>query len=132
MAADGVIQAVDPHPKVRLGASLQFLIAHRSVGRIPNGTVRWVRKTGVEAAAVYAAAAEPAFSFIFIDGDHSYEGLRGDWEAWKSLVAPGGMVALHDSCSSEARQIDDAGNARFTREIVLADPRFLVGEVVRP
>lgn len=33
--------------------------------------------------------------FLFIDGDHSFEGLQGDWMAWKSHVALHGVVAQH-------------------------------------
>ena len=92
--------------------------------------MRWARLTGVEAAHEYASSGGEAVDFVFIDGDHSVEGLRGDWQAWSPLVAPGGIVALHDSCSSRTRQIDDAGSAIFTREVILRDPRFEVVEVV--
>jgi len=34
--------------------------------------------------------------FLFIDGDHSYEGVRRDFEMYAPLVRPGGIVALHD------------------------------------
>jgi len=34
---------------------------------------------------------------VFIDGDHSLEGCREDWEAWKDHVVPGGAVAFHDA-----------------------------------
>ncbi|MEM3563682.1 MAG: class I SAM-dependent methyltransferase [Candidatus Jordarchaeaceae archaeon] len=34
--------------------------------------------------------------FLFIDGDHSYEGVRRDFEMYSLLVRSGGMVALHD------------------------------------
>lgn len=34
--------------------------------------------------------------FAFIDGDHTYEGARQDWEWYGSLVRPGGLVAFHD------------------------------------
>jgi len=34
--------------------------------------------------------------FLFIDGDHSYEGCRGDIEAWRPHVKRGGIIALHD------------------------------------
>lgn len=34
--------------------------------------------------------------FIFIDGDHSYEGVRQDWEMYAPLVRAGGCVAFHD------------------------------------
>jgi len=34
--------------------------------------------------------------FLFIDGDHSYEGVKRDFEMYSRLVRPGGMVAFHD------------------------------------
>ena len=34
--------------------------------------------------------------FLFIDGDHSYAGVRRDFEDYSPLVAPGGQVCLHD------------------------------------
>ena len=34
--------------------------------------------------------------FLFIDGDHSYEGVRSDFEIYKSLMRPGGIIAFHD------------------------------------
>jgi predicted O-methyltransferase YrrM len=33
---------------------------------------------------------------LFIDGDHSYEGVRSDFERYGRLVRSGGIVALHD------------------------------------
>jgi predicted O-methyltransferase YrrM len=34
--------------------------------------------------------------FLFIDGDHSYEGVRLDFEMYAPLVRPGGLIAFHD------------------------------------
>ena len=34
--------------------------------------------------------------FLFIDGDHTYTGVKQDFELYLPLVAPGGLVALHD------------------------------------
>jgi len=34
--------------------------------------------------------------FLFIDGDHSYEGVRSDYEMYGPLVRPGGIIAFHD------------------------------------
>lgn len=34
--------------------------------------------------------------FLFIDGDHSYEGARRDFEMYAPLVRSGGLVAFHD------------------------------------
>jgi len=33
---------------------------------------------------------------LFVDGDHSYEGVRADFEMYVPFVRPGGMVAFHD------------------------------------
>ncbi|MGA2384872.1 MAG: class I SAM-dependent methyltransferase [Gemmatimonadales bacterium] len=34
--------------------------------------------------------------FLFIDGDHRYDGVAADWNNYVSLVRPGGLVAFHD------------------------------------
>lgn len=35
-------------------------------------------------------------SFIFIDGDHSYEQVAADFANYRTLLAPGGCIAFHD------------------------------------
>lgn len=35
---------------------------------------------------------------LFIDGDHSWEGVQADWDNYTPLVRPGGLVAFHDIC----------------------------------
>jgi predicted O-methyltransferase YrrM len=130
MAPDGLLFGIDPYPAGRLGFSAQRVIARREVERSQGGEVRWLRLTGVEAARRLAEAGEPPVDFVFIDGDHSYDGLRGDWEAWSGFVAPGGVVALHDSCSSAEREIEDAGSVLYTRDVVCRDARYELAEVV--
>src|SRR5207244_3151172 len=34
--------------------------------------------------------------FLFIDGDHYYDGVRQDWEMYAPLVKAGGIIAFHD------------------------------------
>lgn len=38
----------------------------------------------------------PPVDLVFIDGDHSYEGAKGDIEAWLPNIKPGGLIAVHD------------------------------------
>jgi predicted O-methyltransferase YrrM len=33
---------------------------------------------------------------LFIDGDHSYEGVKADWEAYKGFLKAGSTVIFHD------------------------------------
>lgn len=37
-----------------------------------------------------------SFDFIFIDGDHSYEGVKRDFELYKNLLSPRGYIGFHD------------------------------------
>ena len=36
--------------------------------------------------------------FLFLDGDHTYEGIKMDFEMYSPLVRRGGLVAFHDIC----------------------------------
>ena len=37
-----------------------------------------------------------SLDYLFLDGDHSYEGVRRDFEMYAPLVRSGGLIALHD------------------------------------
>jgi cephalosporin hydroxylase len=38
----------------------------------------------------------PQYDFIFIDGDHSYNGVKRDFELYKDLLSPRGYAVFHD------------------------------------
>ncbi|HEY1754071.1 MAG TPA: class I SAM-dependent methyltransferase [Bryobacteraceae bacterium] len=128
MAPDAAIFAIDPYPPGRLGFSMHRIIAHREVAKVSNGSVHWVPKTGAEAAAALQNAAP--FDFVFIDGDHSYEGIQADWLGWRGMLARGGVIALHDSRSTPERRIEEAGSVRFTSEVILRDPGYTLAAAV--
>lgn len=46
--------------------------------------------------AVLPGLASGQYDFVFIDGDHSYEGVSYDLRQACRLVKPGGVIALHD------------------------------------
>jgi predicted O-methyltransferase YrrM len=37
------------------------------------------------------------FKMVFIDGDHTYDGCKKDFDAWGRLIQKGGVVAFHDT-----------------------------------
>lgn len=39
--------------------------------------------------------------FLFIDGDHTYEGVKSDFEMYKDLVKKGGLIGFHDIADTE-------------------------------
>ena len=59
------------------------------------------------------------FDFLFIDADHSYEGCKADFEAWKDLVVSGGEIAFHDAhMESVNRVVEESGWERYDVETI--------------
>lgn len=57
----------------------------------------------------------PLFDFMFIDGDHTYDGVRNDWLIWSTLLRPGGIVAFHDTWPNHDRH--EPGVVRWCDEL---------------
>lgn len=58
----------------------------------------------VDYSAAVAARWQGPVDLVFIDGDHSEDGVRADWDGWNGFVEPGGAVVFHD-----ARLTQDGG-----------------------
>ena len=54
--------------------------------------------------------------FIWVDGDHSYEGVAGDIYHWVSKIHKGGIVAFHDYFEGEPPAHNPSGAGRAIRE----------------
>lgn len=77
---------------VRDGSTLpSFLLNLNKYGLKPH--VRPVVSSSVEAADQWSGG---PIRLLFIDGDHSYDGSKADFEAWTPHVANDGLVAFHD------------------------------------
>jgi predicted O-methyltransferase YrrM len=53
--------------------------------------------------------------FLFIDGDHTYEGVKADFEMYSPMVRRGGLVVFHDICTHPPEAKCDVDT--FWREI---------------
>jgi predicted O-methyltransferase YrrM len=62
--------------------------------------------------------------FLFIDGDHRYDGVRRDFESYAPLVRPGGLIAIHDIVPGPVEAVGDV--PRFWREIRTHDSEEIV------
>lgn len=49
-----------------------------------------------------------ALDLLFIDGDHSYAGCKADIDAWFPHIAPGGIIAFHDSGAPQCAGVNQA------------------------
>ena len=63
----------------------------------------FLRMPSVKAAALVA---DGSLDFVYIDGNHRYEAVTADIEAWAPKVRPGGVVAGHDFLTKTKRHID--------------------------
>lgn len=61
--------------------------------------------------------------FLFIDGDHTYEGVKQDFQSYAPWVNPGGLIAFHDIVEDNETRYNvitggwAGGVPRFWREV---------------
>ena len=81
------------------------------------GVDKWItfyRMTTVE-----FAARKPSYTYqyIYIDGDHSYEGVQTDYRLFWPRLEKGGYLVLHDVCARGSLEGGKFGVRKFWREI---------------
>jgi predicted O-methyltransferase YrrM len=54
---------------------------------------------------------------LFVDGDHSYEGAKRDYERWSPFVRPGGHLLFHDAVDTGGYGNTYPGVARVAAEV---------------
>jgi len=67
--------------------------------------------------------------FLFIDGDHRYDGVKRDFEMYSRLVRKGGLVAFHDICyhppetGCEVHKLWNEIKNRYRHEEIVKNPQ---------
>jgi len=69
------------------------------------------------------------FDFLFIDGDHSYEGVKKDFEMYRPLLAKDGVIAFHDITPGPKDKV--GGVPEFWNEIKSKYDHFQIVENIR-
>lgn len=81
--------------------------------------LRMIDSHGPEAGGI-AAALRDQVDFLFLDGDHTYQGVKQDYEWFGPCVKPGGFIAFHDIAATNA-QVNGRGEMvevpAFWREV---------------
>jgi predicted O-methyltransferase YrrM len=72
-------------------------VVERACRRHHGPRVTW----HVDYSAAVAQRWDGAVDLVFIDGDHSEEGVRADWDGWHGFVAPDAAVVFHDARLSQ-------------------------------
>jgi methyltransferase family protein len=115
----GVLFLVDSFSPGRLGISLPRVIARRVVRAVPRGRVVWIRKPSEEAAAGW----DRPIDFLFIDADHSLEGVTAHWEQWSPRLRIGGKAMLQGARVAEDSWVPPGnGPARLFETAIAGAP----------
>jgi len=66
--------------------------------------------------------------FLFIDGDHTYDGVKKDFEMYSPLVHQGGLIAFHDICRhtvgfSEVNKFWSEVKDRYNHTEIVENPK---------
>ena len=91
-------------------------------------TPRFIKDTSENAYYNFFVPQDIKIDLLFIDGDHSYEGVKLDFELYSKLLTPKGVVILHDSDENYSNSLiisEDMkkdhysfdGPARFVKEL---------------
>lgn len=114
----GHLWAIDPHLPTSWNDdasvdSLPILQANlRRLGLGPRVTV--VRATSAEAARGWTRPID----LLLIDGDHSYEGVKRDWELFHPFLQQFGVAVFHDTTwDLHGANRPDMGVPRFVEEL---------------
>ena len=95
--------------------------ALRNVADFPDRH-KVLRMTSLKAAEGFE---EGTLDFVFIDGDHSYEGCRSDIEAWWPKVRMNGILSGHDYRKDKdygvIKAVDEFCEVERIRELRLGD-----------
>ena len=67
--------------------------------------------------------------YLFIDGDHTYDSVKNDFESWFPFVVFGGIIALHDSACNRGGPNFWPGPSQLADEL-LTDNRLTYLETV--
>lgn len=137
-APDAHLISMDTRPSGRLGQCSPFALTRRRFARPSQrvdlllGTDSHLRSSRTRVEEMLDGA---PIDFLFIDGDHSFEGVAEDFRLYSPLVRPGGVIAFHDIAQSATPATE--GVARFWREFAAqhpteervagADPGFGIG-----
>jgi predicted O-methyltransferase YrrM len=128
MDGNGVLYAIDPFFKGKLGICYYEKIAKKLVAKNKLGNkVKFIPSLSSQA----ASSVPSAIDFIFIDGDHSVEGIKKDWELYSQKVIPGGVMLLHDTrIPAHDPAVSELGSYKYFESAIKADTRFEIVDTV--
>ena len=125
MEADGILYCVDPWTTRRGLENPSLLICRRELRRSGvAGKVRLIRGFSEKVEHLLPDLAD----FIFVDGDHSRNGIATDWRIVQARLAVGGKVCFHDTSAVAGASQPLLDSVAYFREMILPHPSFVLIE----
>lgn len=120
--ADAVIYGIDPFFAGRFGVCWGERLARRyNRPHLMAGKLQLVAKFSTD---VDADVPTPV-DYVFIDGDHSLDGITADWAYWSKRLKPGGIIALHDTVLTSDKPTGySLGSIEYFSNHIRNDTRF--------
>lgn len=118
------VYAIDPHeaytgPRGGVFGPADQAARYRNIAEAGVGEI--VSIICLRSTAVAAGWAQRNVGLLWLDGDHTYAGLKADVEGWAPYLVDGATVAFHDD------QYPDV--ARLLEELTAADRMTFLGKV---
>lgn len=128
MDPKGTLYGIDPFFKGKLGICYHEKIAKHLLrkNKLEN-IVKFIPKLSSDA----GSDVPDKIDFMFIDGDHSIEGIEKDWKLFSSKIIPFGIIALHDtSVPPHNPAVAELGSYKYFNSDIKKDQRFEILETV--
>ena len=91
-----------------------------------------IKKHQGDSSAILDGFEPETFDWLYIDGDHSYEGVRKDLEASHRVLKPGGCLMCNDYTNWCSPAVTPYGVAKAVNEFIIARDYSVQGLALHP
>ena len=121
-----LLLAAAMHPRSRLWSydlhvKLATIDAGAEIdGELADALARYGLRERVEIVVADSKTVDPpsgGCDLVFVDGDHTYAGVRADYENWRAAVKPGGHLLFHDAAKFRPFAVANPDVMRLMDEI---------------
>jgi|TARA_B100001564_G_C20534225_1_gene621274 hypothetical protein len=86
---------------------------------------RYIKETTENAYYNYFVKQDIKIDFLHIDAGHSYEDVKNDFELYSKLLAPNGMISIHDSDEKFQKELIITEDEKEYYEFFDGPPKFI-------
>ena len=115
--------------KTRVGFFSQADLPHAVQGFSNDVLAKWAKGETVTDQFGRDVALGGSIAFAFIDGDHSYQGAKDDFENVDRFLSVGGIILFDDSADSDNRGCEKAAREASRHpnyELVSKNPNYMI------